>query len=108
SYDHHTTTSYGYDGMNRVTATIEAYGTSLQRTTTSVYDAIGDVLYTTDPLGHISSFAYDQVGRQITAIMGFGTAVATTATTIYDNAGNVLSESSGYSATGTYTHPTTT
>jgi RHS repeat-associated protein len=108
AYDHHTTTSYTLDAMRRQMQVIEAYGTALQRTTSTVYDGIGDVLYTTDPLGHITSFAYDQLARQTTQISGYGTSVATTATMIYDNAGNLLSETTGQSTTSSYAHASTT
>jgi RHS repeat-associated protein len=108
AYDHHTTTSHAYDGMRRETQLIEAFGTTLQRTTTTLYDAIGDVLSVTDPAGHIVSYAYDQVGRKTTEIDGYGTAVATTGTMIYDNAGNLLSQTTGSSTTTSYDHHTTT
>jgi RHS repeat-associated protein len=108
AYDHHTTTSFGYDAMRRQTLLVEAYGTGLQRTTTTVYDGIGDTLYTTDPLGHIASFAYDQLGRTTTQIGAYGTSVAATTTMIYDNAGNLLSETTGQSTTASYAHASTT
>jgi RHS repeat-associated protein len=108
AYDHHTTTSYAYDGLRRETQLIEAYGTTLQRTTTTLYDAIGDVLSVTDPAGHIVSYAYDQVGRQTTEIDAYGTAIATTGTMIYDNAGNLLSLTTGSSTTTSYDHHATT
>jgi RHS repeat-associated protein len=94
--------------MRRVTQLIEAYGTSLQRTTTTVYDAIGDVVSTTDPNGNITSHAYDQVGRETKTIEGYGSSVATTATMIYDSASNLLSETTGQSATSSYDHSATT
>jgi hypothetical protein len=39
------TTSFGYDVLNRQTQVIEAYGvTGVQRTTTMIFDAAGNVL----------------------------------------------------------------
>jgi RHS repeat-associated protein len=102
------TTSYAHDAMRRVTQTLEGFGSSVQRSSSSTFDGIGDVLSTTDPNGNVTSFAYDQIGRQITLIAGFGTAVATTTTTIYDNTGNTLSQTSGISTTASYDHHTTT
>src|SRR5207302_1145591 len=45
------TTSYGYDQRGLRVSTMEAVGTSVQRTTTTTYDAAGNVLYVTDALG---------------------------------------------------------
>jgi hypothetical protein len=40
TYDHHTTTSFGYDALNRETTQIDGYGvTGVQRTVTTVFDA---------------------------------------------------------------------
>src|SRR5262249_4180846 len=52
-------TSYAYDALRRVTKTIEGFGTSVARTTTTAYDTIGDVLYPIDGKGNTTSFAYD-------------------------------------------------
>jgi RHS repeat-associated protein len=108
SYDHHTTTSFAYDAMRQPTQVVEAFGTTLQRTTTMTYDGVGDVLTATDPLGHITSVAYDQLGRPTTEVEAYGTSVAKTMTMIYDNASNLLSETDGISSTGSYDHHTTT
>jgi YD repeat-containing protein len=108
AYDHHATTSYGYDAMRRTTQVIEGYGSAVQRTTTTVYDSAGDVLSTKDPLGNVVSYGYDQQGRQTTQIDGYGSSVAVTGTMIYDAAGNLLSETSGSSSTVGYDQHTTT
>src|SRR5207245_3634938 len=52
SYAHPLTTSYAYDAASRQTRIIDSYGTSLARTSTTVYDVAGRVSSTTDPLGH--------------------------------------------------------
>src|SRR5439155_17485015 len=68
SYAHPLTTSYAYDAANRQTRVIDAFGTSLARTSTTVYDVAGRVSSTTDPLGHNTSYAYDALNRQTQAI----------------------------------------
>jgi len=55
------TTTYIYDGMNRVVQTINPDG----GTNTVVYDAIGKQQATIDPLGHTTSYSYDAQGRLI-------------------------------------------
>src|SRR5260370_998671 len=57
TYDHHTTTSFAYDALNRQIGVLDAFGTSVQRTHTTTFDAAGNTPYTTDPLGHKTSFA---------------------------------------------------
>ena len=61
-------TSYGYDPVGQITQLIEGFGSTVQRTTTSVFDLVGNVTKITDPLGHISSMSYD-VRDRVTRIM---------------------------------------
>ena len=70
------TTSYGYDVRNRQIQRIEAYGTSLQRTTTTAYDVVGNSCSVTNPLGTVTSFGYDADYRQTQRIDAYGTSVA--------------------------------
>jgi RHS repeat-associated protein len=84
-------TSYAYDSLNRQTLEIDAYGSSVAATTTTAYDAAGNVLYTVDPAGHVTSYAYDSANRRTVEVDGYGSPVAATTTTVYDSAGNVLS-----------------
>lgn len=65
-------TSFAYDTAGRVTAAIEAYGTSLQRQTTYVYDAAGQLIATVDPLGNRTTAVYDPAGRVIATIDPLG------------------------------------
>jgi RHS repeat-associated protein len=86
SYDHHTTTSYGYDALNRETTRIDAYGvTGVQRTVTTVFDAAGEVQASIDALGNATTHTYDALGRetQVQTPAGY-------ATTVYDAASNVV------------------
>jgi RHS repeat-associated protein len=108
AYDHHATTSYTYDSLNRQVAVIEGYGTSAASTTTTVYDTNGNVLSTSDPVGDVTSYAYDSNNRRIKKINGFGTAVASTTTMIYDAQGNLLSQTTGLSTTTAYDQHATT
>jgi YD repeat-containing protein len=75
------TTSYGYDALNQQTVEIDANGTSIAATTTTVYDKVGNVLSVTDPRGLITSYAYDAMNRQTVEIDAKGTTVARTTTT---------------------------
>ncbi len=52
-----TVTSMGYDSLYRPTQNIDAYGLAgLQRTTTTNYDAVSNVVSTVNPIGAITSF----------------------------------------------------
>ena len=64
---------------------------ALQRTTTTAYDAVGNVRSTTNPVGATTSYAYDALNRQTQMIEAYGSAVQRTTTTSYDAVGNVLS-----------------
>jgi RHS repeat-associated protein len=108
SYAKVLTTSYAYDAVNRQTQTIEAFGTSLQRSSSTAYDLAGNVLSRTDALGHVTSYAYDALNQQTKVIDAYGTSVARTATMLYDAVGNVLSETTGQSTTLSYAHVLTT
>ncbi|SFC83822.1 LamG-like jellyroll fold domain-containing protein [Streptomyces aidingensis] len=62
------TTSHTLDLLGRPTETrLPDYtrpdGTTLTALTTTVYDRLGNVLSTTDPLGNVTEFAYDQLGH---------------------------------------------
>ncbi len=73
-----TETDYSYDQLGHQTsATFDPTG--LNRTATSVYDADGDALKTTDPSGAIQAATYDYLGRQLTAtqVLGLGGAGST-------------------------------
>jgi RHS repeat-associated protein len=108
AYAHPSTTSFGYDALNRQFEVIQGFGSSAVSITTTVYDKAGNVLSTSDPDGHVTSYAYDSLNRQVEQIAGFGTAAASTTTMLYDAAGNLLSQTTGQSTTPAYAHPSTT
>src|SRR5262249_50635019 len=101
------TTKYGDDALNRQTTMIEAYRVAgQQRTTTTAYDAVGNVIRVSRPQGvdldanggqvpnpvHVlTSYGYHVVNRQTTLTEAFGTAVQRTTVTGYDKVGNVRS-----------------
>jgi RHS repeat-associated protein len=79
------TTWYFYDDLNRQVCAIEPGSTSVTWTTSTIpdtislspqpnkstvtsYDALGDVLTTTDELGRITRYQYDNLGRQTATI----------------------------------------
>ena len=57
-------TTYSYDDRGRQTGETDAVGTPVQRTTTTVYDAVGNVIETIDPLGRVTTYSYDALNRQ--------------------------------------------
>jgi len=81
--DGHTTT-YTYDGLNRVSKT--TYPTSPATYTTSTYDFRGNVIDTTDQAGHVTQNVYDLAGRLTSTTTANGTPqAATTSYTYYDD-----------------------
>jgi RHS repeat-associated protein len=86
-----TVTSYVYDADYQQTQRIDAYGASLQRTTTTVYDSVANTLSMTSPIGAVTSCAYDALNRQTQVIEAFNSSVQRTMTTVFDAVGNVLS-----------------
>jgi RHS repeat-associated protein len=89
TYDHHTTTSYGYDALNRRTSVTEGFGGSPSRTTATLYDAAGNVTQITDANTHVTQFLYDALNRKTVTIDA--TPDHNRTTTLYDAAGNVTS-----------------
>ncbi len=103
-------TNYGYDKVNRQVTLIEAYGSpDTSRTTTTVYDRVGNVIAQENQRFHagqvgdglpptvVTSFVYDKLDRQ-TEVRGAFNAPANSlghtspiTTTVYDAVGNRLS-----------------
>ncbi|WP_162542163.1 SdrD B-like domain-containing protein [Gemmata obscuriglobus] len=81
----------GYDLQDQLGQVIEAFGHArLQRTTTTEYDDVGNVLSVTDPLGHVTSYGYDELNRTTVTYEAFGTSDQRSTETHYDAVGNVL------------------
>jgi RHS repeat-associated protein len=87
SYSHVRVTSYGYDALNRLTTQIDGFGSTAQRTTSTVYDAAGNAVVRYDGLRYATTTAYDALDRPTTVTDPL-THVRTTA---YDRGGNVTS-----------------
>jgi RHS repeat-associated protein len=113
AYAHVETTSYQYDGLNRGTKVVQAFGQPEQTTATMIYDAAGNLLSeTTGQSGTATyahqatvSYGYDALNRQTTEIDAFGAgATQRTVTTVYDAAGNVQAriDALNYATTMTY------
>jgi RHS repeat-associated protein len=96
---HPVTTSYAYDPVGRLTQLIEGYGSSVQRTTSTVYDLAGNVTKITDPLGHISSMTYDVRDRVTRIDEAYGTTAQRSITMIYDTENNLISATAGIATT---------
>jgi RHS repeat-associated protein len=70
-----------YDGYGDLLSSTDPLG----HTTTNVYDANHDVASTTDPLGHVTSYSYDQNGNRIsTTYPATATSTNTTSYTEYN------------------------
>ncbi len=78
-------TSFVLDGLDRVTQTTTADGSS----TTTVYDDLGRVLSQTDPLARVTTMAYDLMGRPVLTTFPD----ATTQSRAYDAEGRIQSHS---------------
>ena len=63
----------------------------MQRSTTTVYDAVGNTLSMTNAVGAVTSYGYDADNRQVLLIEAEGSGVQRTTTTNYDAVGNVQS-----------------
>jgi len=101
-YDHHTTTSYGYDALNRRTSVTEGFGGSPSRTTATLYDAAGNVTQITDANTHVTQFLYDALNRKTVTIDA--TPAQNRTTTLYDAAGNVTSVQAPLNRQTTYAY----
>ena len=62
------TTTYYYDGLNRLTETVDALG----YTSTSAYDHNGNLTGTTDNDGHVTTYQYDALNRLTVTINATG------------------------------------
>ncbi len=90
-------TTYCYDQHDRLVSVTDGDGARLQRYT---YDSGGDVLTSTDALGHTTRFTYDSSGdlNAVTDPLGITTHYT------YDAGGDVLSASDGLGNTATYAY----
>jgi|GEM_PF-384136 len=79
-------TAFGYDAINRLTSTTAAPTTPNAATTTTNYDAAGQVTSTVDALGNTTTYFYDNAGRR-TKVQN---ALSQTTVFGYDAAGNQL------------------
>ena len=97
---HSATTQFAYDKLNRATSVTTDAGGALAATTVSRYDAVGNLLQTTDPLGRATRHELDRLNRTIKTVApdpdGSLTTLAGSATTFsFDSAGNLLEETNG-------------
>ncbi len=90
------TTSYAYDGNNRVTKTTYPDGS----TTQTQYNSIGKQSVTIDQLNRQTSYAYDTLGRLTTTTYPDNTTESTT----YDANNNRLTSTDRAGNTTTYTY----
>src|SRR5262245_21454659 len=113
----HVTTSYGYDNLNRRTTVIEAFDvpesgllTHPAPITITTYDAVGNVLSETDPLGRVTTYGYDALDRRTTVCERWQEVnpVCQRASYFrYDAQGNLVREETGDSAANPHRVATT-
>jgi YD repeat-containing protein len=71
-------TGYVYDTANRLTQRVDDQGVNRLNVTTSyTYDTDGNVVATTDTLGHVTRFAYDKLDHQVWSVNAAGYASET-------------------------------
>jgi YD repeat-containing protein len=97
-----------YDGANRLTDVIGAYGSAEASTTRFIMDALGQVLETHIAYGtgdlSITKATFDNVGRVTSETHGYGQPEAATTTYGYDALGRVINTTDprGFVTTRTY------
>jgi RHS repeat-associated protein len=85
-------TAYSYDALNRQTQVTQAANVSgMSRTTETAYDASGNVVETTDPLGIVTAYQYDGFNERTAMTEAVGSSVQRTTHWSYDAAGNQIS-----------------
>ena len=72
--------TYYYDGLNRVVKVVDPLG----KTSTTAYDANGNVVSRTDQLGRVTRYTYDELNRLVRTTDPLGGVTETE----YDSAGN--------------------
>jgi RHS repeat-associated protein len=92
---HVSTTTYAYDAFNRRRAMTEATGTSVTRTTSYDYDAVGNLVLQVDPLGRWTVHEYDDMDRRWQTTFNAGSVYENFTTTEYDPVGNAISVITG-------------
>jgi RHS repeat-associated protein len=86
-------TCYGFDGQNRIVATTNnAYSTTDQTVTRTIYDAAGRVIQTVDAFGVTNAFSYNFAGYRTSQTRAAGTAFQQTIQSGYDAGENKTNE----------------
>jgi RHS repeat-associated protein len=99
------TTTFAHDGVGRPTSVVspngnETGGTPSASTTSYTYDAVGNVVTTTDPLGHVTTTVYDADNGPISVTDPLGH--MTTTTYDADNEATVVTRADGTTLSTTY------
>jgi RHS repeat-associated protein len=82
-------TNVAYDQLYRPITEAVEYSAGLYATTSKSYDAVGNLLTVTDPLGTVTQTTYDALRRPLTVTEAYGTAFAATTTKDYASTGLV-------------------
>src|SRR5262249_53121305 len=98
NYAHASTTVYTFDLDNRVTVVTEGFGSTVQRTTQTVYDPVGNVRTVIAPNGMQTDFVYDAADERTQIREGVGTSLFRWTDLGYDAVGNIVSRTAGQSA----------
>jgi RHS repeat-associated protein len=98
------TTTYSYDGMDRLTQETDPLGHAI----TYSYDHAGDLVGLTNALGNTTTYTYDAAGRQtgvtIPLYLNGKTLVTATTTNTYDAAGEVTAVTNPLGQTTDYSY----
>ncbi len=81
-------TAFTYNAEGQKVSETQAFGTSVEATTTYTFDNEGRMLTRTDPLGNTWTYAYDNRGRRLSETNPLGHTTSWT----YDAVGNRLTE----------------
>ncbi len=76
-----------YDKLYRPTEEKVFYAPGLYATTNKTYDAVGNLLTVTDPLGTVTKTTYDALKRPLAVTEAFGTSLAVTSAQDYTSTG---------------------
>jgi YD repeat-containing protein len=88
-------TSYAYDGAGKLLAVSETEGASTVTRETRQYDAIGELIRSTDSLGRETRYTYDAAGRETSRTDPLGN----TTWTAYDADGRIRFKGRGFTGT---------
>lgn len=83
-------THTSYDAFNRAVSVTRYRSTSTSYTSSTSYDAAGNLTRATDGNGHATSYSYDVLNRRVSTAVPRDTNTTNTTSTLYDPSGSVI------------------